>query len=553
MAIRLQVSRLQDLVQLVRTDAPVASTTEALIRLGASFSAGDASGTYLGINAPNGYTGNFIDFKVNAAVKAIINEDGRIGIGTGISTTNFVNVSSATTNVAGSRSMQATNACTQNSGNNTVHGLFSTLRLIPSGSVDLVGNGVVSQPLYEGTAGSTQSGIMCYCAAPGIAGVSPTGTLSEMAGVQADTTVNAATGTPAVTITNRYGLLVENQGSGHGVNGLSITNSHGIRIRNQTGAGTLSRAITVDGGAVYLNAGSTSVVPLTLDAAPSGSADYFQCRVNGGAVQVAIKQSSTLGINFIERPAVTTGPFIDIQQTTTGISAINRTTASNVPFTVRGMASQSGDLQQWQTSTPTTVAKVLSTGEFRTIGQNVAVRNSADTVTACFLSPGGQISVDTQGVGTTALRATAIAAMTAELVQFRDSGGTARVAVGSLTQVGDTTLYCRAIGSQTGALQQWRDSANAALLEVAVGGHLTFTDAVNIIAGTTTGTKIATSATQKIGFWNATPVVQNTGWGSITNVTPDKAYDANATTLDEIADVLGTLIAQLVTYGILGS
>jgi len=37
-----------------------------------------------------------------------------------------------------------------------------------------------------------------------------------------------------------------------------------------------------------------------------------------------------------------------------------------------------------------------------------------------------------------------------------------------------------------------------------------------------------------------------------TNVTTDRAYDANATTLDEIADVVGTMIADLQTKGILG-
>lgn len=44
----------------------------------------------------------------------------------------------------------------------------------------------------------------------------------------------------------------------------------------------------------------------------------------------------------------------------------------------------------------------------------------------------------------------------------------------------------------------------------------------------------------------------NTGSAySITNVTPDRAYDANATTTDELADVLGTLIADLKLTGIL--
>jgi hypothetical protein len=38
---------------------------------------------------------------------------------------------------------------------------------------------------------------------------------------------------------------------------------------------------------------------------------------------------------------------------------------------------------------------------------------------------------------------------------------------------------------------------------------------------------------------------------TVTNVTTDRTYNANATTLDEIADVLGTLIADLTTAGIL--
>lgn len=40
------------------------------------------------------------------------------------------------------------------------------------------------------------------------------------------------------------------------------------------------------------------------------------------------------------------------------------------------------------------------------------------------------------------------------------------------------------------------------------------TDAKNIILTTTTGTKIGTATTQKLGFWNATPVVQPTVTGS---------------------------------------
>lgn len=44
----------------------------------------------------------------------------------------------------------------------------------------------------------------------------------------------------------------------------------------------------------------------------------------------------------------------------------------------------------------------------------------------------------------------------------------------------------------------------------------------------------------------------STGW-SITNLTTDRVYDANATTLDEIADVLGTLIEDLKNSGLIAA
>jgi hypothetical protein len=43
-----------------------------------------------------------------------------------------------------------------------------------------------------------------------------------------------------------------------------------------------------------------------------------------------------------------------------------------------------------------------------------------------------------------------------------------------------------------------------------IQGNFNITDAKNIILGTTTGTKIGTATSQKLGFWNATPIVQPT-------------------------------------------
>lgn len=57
--------------------------------------------------------------------------------------------------------------------------------------------------------------------------------------------------------------------------------------------------------------------------------------------------------------------------------------------------------------------------------------------------------------------------------------------------------------------------------------------------------------TSKIGFYGTTPVVQSSAY-TITNVSTDRAYDANSTSINEIADVLGSLIADLKLTGIIG-
>jgi hypothetical protein len=54
-----------------------------------------------------------------------------------------------------------------------------------------------------------------------------------------------------------------------------------------------------------------------------------------------------------------------------------------------------------------------------------------------------------------------------------------------------------------------------------------------------------------LGLYGATPVAQSAAY-TPTNVTTDRSYDANATTVDELADVLGTLIADLQATGIIG-
>jgi hypothetical protein len=54
-----------------------------------------------------------------------------------------------------------------------------------------------------------------------------------------------------------------------------------------------------------------------------------------------------------------------------------------------------------------------------------------------------------------------------------------------------------------------------------------------------------------VGFYGVTPVARSSTY-TASNVTTDRSYDADATTVNELADVLGTLIADLKLTGIIG-
>ena len=73
-------------------------------------------------------------------------------------------------------------------------------------------------------------------------------------------------------------------------------------------------------------------------------------------------------------------------------------------------------------------------------------------------------------------------------------------------------LVVRGASSQTGSLTEWRNSSNTALTTIDKDGKLSvfagFVDGVNIVVGSSSGTKIGTATTQKLAFWNSAPVTQ---------------------------------------------
>jgi len=122
--------------------------------------------------------------------------------------------------------------------------------------------------------------------------------------------------------------------------------------------------------------------------------------------------------------------------------------------------------------------------------QNLQAGDNVSTPAGSALHPSVPLAVAYGGTGATtaAAAATALGLGTANIPQF----------------AGVTAQYLTATG---GAYVQTLTATGAS----ALNGNVTLGDAVTVAAGTTTGTKIGTTTSQKFGFWNTTPVIQQSG------------------------------------------
>jgi len=120
-------------------------------------------------------------------------------------------------------------------------------------------------------------------------------------------------------------------------------------------------------------------------------------------------------------------------------------------------------------------------------------------------------------------------------------------------------LFKRAIGEEAGArLATALDAFFLAKTGGTMAAALTMGDGINIVADTTTGTKIGTAVTQKLGFWNATPVIQQASAAQAA-VTPTSAVTGADTVsaagvlaaIQAVETLVNRLRLDLVTTGII--
>jgi hypothetical protein len=194
--------------------------------------------------------------------------------------------------------------------------------------------------------------------------------------------------------------------------------------------------------------------------------------------------------------------------------SLNTVATTVVGMVIRGVASQTADLQQWQNSNGTVLAKVDPNGSI-TAGTNLIVGN------ATMLYTGGNyynstLSVATQGAGYSGIVVRGQASQTADLQQWQDSNGNVKSKVfydgqfytaGLTTEASySSTLYggyggiiaatgttaavnfapftadrvvekIRGYTAQTADLTQWQNSAGTVLAKVGSDGALTVNNA----------------------------------------------------------------------------
>jgi hypothetical protein len=177
-----------------------------------------------------------------------------------------------------------------------------------------------------------------------------------------------------------------------------------------------------------------------------------------------------------------------------GYTGVNATVAMN------GLNSSAGT-SNWPTGG-------FGTGNFG-ISANANATTTGTNIGSRGTASGGDISVGNFGYVTTAKNS----ATNIGVAGFGLNTGTTPIQIGgyfglhsSAPTFASAALMCDN-GSTTSDIFVARDNGTA-VWSIVDGGNTTWADAKNMVFNTSTGTKIGTGTSQKIGFWNATPIVQ---------------------------------------------
>lgn len=251
------------------------------------------------------------------------------------------------------------------------------------------------------------------------------------------------------------------------------------------GSALPSSTLAVD-GRHELGAGGSSAVDVNLYRATNG-------RLGTDHQFLALQGVGTIRISGAGKVTAVDGDFSRTPPDGQ-LAVVENTTDSTVRFAVRsGGVWKVGPSLAADALTGTTLvlSSTVTTTAVRTItnsGQHIEGRDATNTTTKFAIAFDGQPSFGNDALSTD--------------VRFMSVASRARFGYNNgVVQVDDNSTN-KPIVFATGGTERLRFLSTAGI---------TIADAVTIAVGTTTGTKIGTATTQKLGFYNATPVVQPSG------------------------------------------
>lgn len=243
------------------------------------------------------------------------------------------------------------------------------------------------------------------------------------------------------------------------------------------------------------NAAGTTAVDLIVKGTASQTADLQQWQDSSGNVLARIASNGdllsnvTIGATFFS-DGTATRPYIDFA--TPNRLIVQTRNAAYVGLVVKGAASQTANLTEWQNSSGTVLSRVASNGDIH-----------SNAFLAPYLRAGGAtvtnataLQVNGYGTSVPTVVVKAIASQTAALQEWQNDSGTVLsrvnnigrieapyVSVGAISglasvrfvingSAGEIGAVIRGAASQTASLQEWQNSAGTILCRVTSAGAL---------------------------------------------------------------------------------
>jgi hypothetical protein len=338
-------------------------------------------------------------------------------------------------------------------------------------------------------------------------------TESQVTNLTTDLAAKAPTASPTFTGTITTPLTTA---------GYVTTTSGGVigSVATIPNSGLTNSSVTVNGSAIALG-GSATVTAVTSNALTLGSG-LSGTSFNGSAAVTAAVDSTI--------------PRLTADQTFTGLQTLVTSAAGNKGLIVKGSASQSVNLQEWQDSSAAVLVAINSIGGIASANRLTLGQNTTSTV--------GRFTIleNTPTIIPVVLRLAT--GQTADVIQYQSQPGTVLGGRNALAQIftGSTTPLTTAVGGATTAAS---GTGTTATITTTSNHNLAVGDRITVAGVTPTGYNgtfiVTAAATNSVSYANATTGSQTVA-GTV-------SVDAQASITARSAGTKGLVVKAAVTYG----